>query len=907
VTGGFARFARRLLNAVWPDRRGGGNADARLEREIASHLQLLEDDYRSRGLSEDEARRAARLALGGVEQTKELHRDARSFRWIDDLRRDVRHAGRLLRRTPIFSFTAVFSLAIGIGATTTIFTVVNAILFQPPAAVVAPDRLVDIGRTRQRNGFGPSSYPGYLDLRQRTTTLDGVYAYSRFTQPMSLGTGGNAGAEGVSGTIVTANYFTVLGAVPAAGRLFTAADGERPLASVTSPVVVLSHRFWTRRFDRDPSIVGREVTLNGHAFTVIGVASEGFHGTGIRALDVWVPMNMVAAVTSPGTTALTDRTANWLSIGGRLKSGISVSQAAAEIDVIGRALASEAPEENRDAGLRLTESSPVPGNGGPLVAFLALLMVIVSFVLIVACTNVAGILLARAAARRHEMALRLAIGAGRGRLVRQLLTETVLLFAIGGSAGLLLARAMTSVLISRLPSLPFPVDVSLALDGRVIAFATGVSLVAALVSGLAPALYASRTDVLPGLRNDTGLVGRLRLRHAFVVGQVALSLVLVVGGGLCLRALQRAASIDPGFDAHGVELASIELEHSGFTSATGSLFARTLVERIRQLPEVESAAIASAVPGGFEVRREAVSVPGVAPPDGNSFIVDWNVVTPGYFATLRTPLAAGRDFTNADRDGAPRVAIVSEAAARQFWPGQEAIGKYLLQQTPGPRGPANRTKPMVPLLVVGVAREVQSTSLLDGLSRAAVYAPLDQQYVSRLTIAARTTRGRRIADQLRAIVAAMNPNISIASAQTLDDAVALGLTPQRIVAAVSGVLGIVGLTLAAIGIYGVTAYAVTRRTREIGVRIALGARTTDVMAMVLREGLALTLIGAALGLLLAAAVGQVLASHLFGIPPIDPVTFTAATLLFVAIGLAACYTPVRRAAHIDPTQALRYE
>jgi len=895
--GHLTRFFRRLLNVI-----RSGRDEAGLEREIASHLLLLEDEYRQRGLSVDEARRSARLALGGVEQTKELHRDARSFLWLDDLRRDLQHAGRLLRRNPVFTLTAALSLAIGIGATTTIFTVARAVLFQPPAGVVEPRRLVDIGSSRMRSGFGPSSYPNYLDIRQRTTTVDGVYAYSRFPQAMSVGVvGTDAGIDSVFGSVVTVNYFTVLGAVPAAGRLLSTADGEQPWAS---PVAVLSHRFWTRRFNKDPAIVGRTVTLNGHPFIVVGVASEGFHGTGVRTLDVWVPMNMVAAVTSRGTAALTDRAANWLLIGGRLKPGASVSQAAAELDVIGQTLEREYPGQNRGVGLRLMASSPVPGQGGPMVAFLALLMVIVSFILIVGCADVAGVLLARAAARRQEMALRLAIGAGRARLVRQLLTETVLLFVLGGTAGLSLARAMTLLLVSLLPTLPFPVDLSLSLDTRVIAFAAGLSLVAALASGLAPALHASKTDVLPGLRNDAGLAGRLRLRHAFVIGQVALSLVLVICGGLFMRALQRAASIDPGFDPHGVELASVDLAQAGYTKTTGSHFARALVDRVRELPDVQTATIASGLPGGFEVRRESLGVPGVTPPNGRFFIVDWNVVEPGYFATLRTPIAAGRDFSIADRDGTQPVAIISEAAARQFWPGQDAIGKYLLQPTRGPHGP---TSPTRPLLVIGVVRDVQSSSLVDGLARSAAYAPLDQQYVSSLTIVARTTRGQRIADELRALLASMNPNVPIMTAQTLEDSVALGLTPQRVVASVSGSLGIVGLILAGIGIYGVTAFAVARRTREIGIRIALGARRADIISMVLREGLSLTLIGSAVGLMFAAAVSRVLAAFLFGIPPIDPVTFTATTVLFAVIGLAACYVPVRRATHIDPTQALRCE
>ena len=390
-----------------------------------------------------------------------------------------------------------------------------------------------------------------------------------------------------------------------------------------------------------------------------------------------------------------------------MKPGVSIAQAAAEIDVIGQTLEPEDQEQNRRTGLRLLASSPVPGNSGPLVAFVAFLTVIVSFVLIIACANVAGVLLARAAARRQEMALRLAIGAGRARLIRQLLTETVLLFVLGGTAGLLLAHGMTSVLVSRLPTLPFPVALSLTLDGRVVAFTVGLSLMAALLSGLAPALQASKADVLSGLKNDAPLAGRLRLRHAFVIAQVALSVVLLIGAGLFIRALHRSASIDPGFDPHGVELTSLDLAQARYTNVTGPPFVRELLERVRQLPGVETATIASVLPGGFEVRREALTVPGGSSSSAPAFVsVDWNMVEPGYFATLRTPIVAGRDFTAADRNGTQPVAIVSEAAARQFWPAQDAVGQYLLQPTWGPQGP---THPMRTLLVVGVARDIEST------------------------------------------------------------------------------------------------------------------------------------------------------------------------------------------------------
>ena len=829
--------------------------------------------------------------------------NTRSFPWLSDARQDMIHAARLLRRNPIMTITATVSLAIGIGANSTVFTVANALLFQPPPGVVESSRLVDIGTTRGGVGFGPSSYPDYLDLRRRATSFDGVYAYSRFPQAMSLG--GDVtrmGADSIFGNVVTVNYFTVLGAVPAVGRLFGADDSDQPGAS---PVAVLSHRLWTRRFNADPAVIGRTLTLNGHPFTVLGVAAEGFHGTGVRALDVWVPMGMAAAVTSRGTATLTDRGARpWL-IGGRLKRDVAISQAAAEADVIGRTLEHEYQEQNRQTGLRVLASSPVPGNAGPLIAFLMLFMAIVSIVLIIACTNVAGVLLARATARRQEMAVRVAIGAGRGRLIRQLLTETVLLFVLGGTTGLTLAWGMTSVLVSRLPTLPFPVSLSLTLDGRVIACTAALSFVAALLSGLAPAVDASKAEVLPGLRNDTPRVGRLRLRHAFVIGQVAFSIVLIIAAGLFVRALHRAASIDPGFDSHGVELMSIDLTQGGYTSTTGRPFVRELVDRVRLLPGVQTATIASALPGGFEVRREALSVPGGSSSTGQGFVtVDWNVVEPGYFATLQTPIVAGRDFTADDRDGTPPVAIISESAARQFWREENAVGKYLLQPTWGPQGP---THPMRMLLVVGVARDIQSSSVIDGLARAWVYAPFQQQFVSSMTMVARTTGGQRITDQLRALLASMNPNLPVITAETLDDSVALGLAPQRAAASVAGSLGIVGVMLTAIGIYGVMAYAVTRRTREIGIRLALGARRADVIRMVLREGLSLTAIGSAIGVILAATMSRVLAGFLFGIPPIDPLTFVGTTVLFTVIGLAACSVPMLRATRIDPTRALRYE
>jgi len=588
-----------------------------------------------------------------------------------------------------------------------------------------------------------------------------------------------------------------------------------------------------------------------------------------------------------------------------LKRGVSARQAQAELENIGRGLEREFPDDNRGKGLRVVASSPIPGNGAPVAAFLAVLMGIVGLVLAIACANVAGVLLARATARRHEIAVRLAIGAGRARLVRQMLVEATLLFLIGAGAGLALARVMTTMLVSLLPTLPVPVDVSLPLDARAMAFTLGLSLVAAVLSGLAPALHASRAEVLSSLKSDAqGGPERLRLRHAFVVSQVAFSIVLVVGAALFVRALQRAADVDPGFDPRGVELASLDLALGGYTDQTGRVFARDLVQRVRELPGVASATLSAMVPlGGGGLGLGGLSVPGVTPPQGRRFFdADWNVVTPGYFATMKMGLAAGRDFTDADRERAPSVVIVNETAARRWWGTLDVVGKTLIQQDGRPGAPdAMRT-----LTVVAVARDSKYRSLGED-PRPFVYVPLQQQYMSRTTIAARSTQGQRLAADLRKLLASMNPNLPIVTAQTLEDYASLGLVPQRVAASVSASLGIVGFLLAAIGIYGVTAYMVTSRTREIGIRMALGAQSRDVVRMVLRQGMTLALIGVAIGLTLAAGVSRALGSLLFGVGPADPLAFGGSAAAFCLIGLAACYVPARRATEIEATEALRYE
>jgi len=886
------RLAARLVNAVRPAR-----AEDDLAREVAAHLALLEDDYRRHGRTPEAARREARLALGGVEQTKEGQRDARSFVWIDDARRDVAYAARLLRRDRLFALTVVLSVAIGVGANTAIFSVGNALLFQPPAGVADPGRLVDIGVTHGSSGFN-GSYPDYLDIRERATTLESVFASRLFGARLALADPAG-GVEPVVANFVSANFFTALGARAVAGRLFAAGDADR---AGDSAVVVLSHRFWSSRFNRDPSIVGRTLTLDGEPFAVVGVAAEDFHGTRIVGGDVWLPLTMMPTTKASEPAALTTRGGAWLVIGGRLKPGITRAAAAAELDTIAAALEREYPDENRHKRFDVTASSPIPGLDVPVAVFLALLMALATIVLTAACLNVGGLLLARASARRQEIAVRLALGAAGGRLVRQLLTETLLLFALAGAAGLALAGVLTSHAAALLPALPFQAEVSFAIDLRGIAFTSVVTFASAVCAGLLPAMQATKADIVSAAKAE-GQPARARLRSVFVGTQVAFGLVLVITAGLFVRALRTAGSTDPGFDPANVELTTVDLSLGGYKESNGAAAARELRERVRAMPGVRAATVAVVVPGGFEGQGRAISVPGSMPPSGQPFFsIDWNMVEPGYFATLGIPLVAGRDFSDADGAQSTRVAIVSESTARQFWPGRDAIGRSIVQQVFGPGGAIRATRT---LLVVGIARDVKSSRLIDGFATSFVYVPLQQDYFPRIALVTRTADSRRISADVRGAVAAVNPSLPILSTQTLDDSMALGLIPQRIAASLASSLGIVGVLLAAIGMYGVTAYHVARRTREIGIRIALGATSASVVRMTLRHGLFMIAIGTTFGLLLAAGVSRGLSVFLFGIPPLDLRVFCGATAVFISIALVACYVPARRASRISPMEALR--
>ncbi|HEY7686434.1 MAG TPA: ABC transporter permease [Gemmatimonadales bacterium] len=818
---------------------------------------------------------------------------------MDAVLQDLRYAVRQLIKSPGFTLVAVATLGLGIGANAGIFTIANTLFFKPPAQVLRPDELVAV-YTSDFSGprYSATSWIDYLDFRRETSdVLVGLASYA--PRPFNLSAGGET--QRTWGEEVSDNYFDVLGIRPVSGRFFRAEEGLR---AGDEPVAVIGDGLWRQRFGSDPALIGRSVRINGHPFTVIGIAPPGFAGL-VRGLktDLWTPF-LFHGLLNIGTSDLTSRGSRGLLLIGRLKPGVAPSTAKARFDVLARGLHEAFPDDwtdvqDRSRVITVTperDARVSPAARGPVIGFIGMLMAVVGLVLLICCANVANLLLARAAGRTHELAVRLALGAKRSRLIRQLLTESVLLAGLGGLAGVLVALWTTGLLMGFQPSLPIPVALDLTPDVRVLGFTVLVALATGIVFGLAPALKATRPDLVPMLKDQTAVLGtgrrRLSLRDALVMGQVAVSLVLLVMAGLFLRSLGKARSMDPGFDPRGIILLSTQLSVQGYDSSRAHAFYEQLLERARGLPGVRAASLAEEVPLSLATGRRGVQIDGYVPRPGEDLEFPANTVSDGYFRAMSIPIVRGREFESRDRAGAPLVAIVNETFARRFWPGQDPLGKRI-------------GWPDAWREVVGIARDGKYGSLGEE-PRPYFYSPLAQRPATDLTLHVRAADPAAVQPVLGALVRQLDADLPV-RITSMEEHLGLTLLSQRIGATLLGIFGALGVLLASIGLYGVLAYTVARRTREIGVRIALGAAAKDVRRLVVGHALRLVGVGAAVGLVLAFIAGRLAAGFLFGVAPADLVTFVVVPLLLGAVALVASWIPSLRATTLDPIAALRCE
>jgi predicted permease len=809
-------------------------------------------------------------------------------RWEDEMVQDVRFALRMLVKQPAISLIAVVMLALGIGANTAVFSFVNALLLRPLDGVAQPDRLVQIGRQYpDKNYVSDSSYPDFLDFRAQNSVLAGMAAMSVTAFHVSAG----GQTTRVEGELVSGDYFEVLGVTAAQGRLITA-DDDQPSAE---PVAVISDRLWRSRFG-GADVAGRAIKLNGQSFVVAGVARPPFAGIKVGTpRDVWVPLSTLTRFEPAMRPRFNQRRASWLEMFGRLAPGVTLGQARAELAAIAQRLEQAYPSSNTRVGAAV---HPDLGRDvevqGQLRRFTFVPFAAVAIVLVIACANVAGLLLARAAARRKEIATRLALGARRMRIVRQLLTESVVLALAGGAGGLLAGTWMTRWLRSLLPEryLFLSFDLDFGLDWRVFAFTLAVATITGILFGVVPALHASRPDVIAGVKDPHafGRRGTVGLRGALVIAEVSLSLVLLVAATLCVRTLRNAAAIDTGYEASHVLTARIDLARQAYDEPRGRLFQQQLLERIGALPGVEAAGLAVTLPLNDSRWEDSIRRDG----DPARVQTFQNVVSTRYFDAMRIPLLVGRQFSDRDDARAPGVAIVNQTLAQVLWPGESPIGHRV-------------TFKGRPVEVVGVVRDIKGRDLFAAASPM-FYLPISQQYQPNAVLHVRGgVPPPRLLPLIAKEVSALDKDLPVYAFKTLDEHVTATLTPQRLLAWLLSGFGLLALLLSAIGLYALLAGAVNERTQEIGIRMALGARRGDVVRLFTGWGLRLALAGMALGLAASAGLARLMKSLLFGVSPLDPFTLAAAPVVLFAAALLACCIPAYRASRADPKVALRYE
>jgi predicted permease len=873
--------------------------DRDLEEEMQSHLEMQAEENRENGVDADEARYAARRQFGNPTLLMERSREVWGWRPIEELTQDVRYAIRSLRRRPGFTAVAVLSLGLGLGLNTAIFSAINALILRP-LPVKQPYGLVALGITDRAFELPHElTYPDFLDYRDRAGVFSDAIAF--FDTPVNFSTGGQA--ERIWAEVVTENYFSLLGVEAVQGRTFLPEAGR---TAGSAPEVVLGYGFWQQHFGRDPSAIGKRVIINGRPFTVVGVCPPKFLGTEpLLAVDAYLPVTTFGRLFRGGDGWLRQRgTGQGFSALARLKPAVSLDQARAATDVVARQLEQDYPESNKGRRLVIVPevlARPVIATSRTVPIVALVFMTLTGLVLLIACVNVADLMLARAVARHREMALRAALGAGRWRLVRQLLTESLLLALLGGVVGLLLGLWGADWLASLRLSLDAPITFDWSPDWRVFAFMLALALVSSAASGVVPAIRSSRLDLSVTLKEGgrtTEAGGRRPLRGAVVVCQVAVSLLLLICSGLFLRSWMTARRTDLGFRTSNLLMLSADLRSQGYDKAGGERFCRQLLDRVRTLAGVRRAALAKDIPFGQSNDFLELFLEGTVSAKQEAIGVFYNVVGTDYFATMGIPLQQGRDFTEQDNESAPKVAIVSRALARRLWPRQEALGKRVRVGKGGPW-----------IQVVGLAGDTKYLLLSDE-SRPFLYLPLAQNYRGGITLHVHTAGDPAAFTQaLREQVRALDSDLPVYGVKTmavhLDGAVAFSLV--RLAATLTGLFALLGLVLASGGVYGVVSYAAAQRTHEIGLRMALGAQGSDVLKLVVGQGMLPALIGIGVGLAGALALTRALSSLLLGVAPGDPFTFVAGSLFLTMVALAACYIPARRAARIEPVEALRYE
>jgi len=812
---------------------------------------------------------------------------------VNTLLQDVRFAGRMLRKDPGFTALAVLTLALGIGANATLFSWINSTLLNPVPGAHDAGALVTVMRgERTEHPSPPVSYLDYKDLRANNRTLSGLLAYHH--DYVSLTGAGHP--ERIYGVLATADYFEVLEVRPVLGRVFLPNE-ENPHGG--APVVVLGYALWQSHFGGDHAVIGKTVEINRHPYTVIGVAPRGFHGCmpGLRA-DVWIPLGMDRAVWGP--TRIDDRGVAWLNVLGRLKPGVSSGQAESDLNSVMQGIVDQWPEIHRGANQITLDPlwrSPF-GVNVYLYRSLPMLLALAVVLLLLACANVANLLLVRAIGRRREIAIRLSVGASRWQLVRQLMIESLLLALAGGVVALVITAWTAGTASAFIPPVDLPLTMNSHVDVTVFLVTLGASVLTALIFGTLPALHSSSVPLVTALKEGSGNASmpfhKTRLLSTLVVAQISLSLLLLICAGLFTRSLQKVRRADPGFDAGHVELASYQLTPSGYSPQQAVAFDRQLLARVRALPGVQSATLADFSPLSFTIHDDGVEPEGYVPRLHETMSVDRATIAPDYLKTLRTPLLAGREFTEADGLKSQQVALVNQAFVDRYWPGMDALGRRVRLWDQW-------------WTVVGVVGNAKYRRLVYGPTPA-FFVPLFQDYEDPLILQARVSGDpRAYGAALESAIHDIDPDVPVFDVDTLQSSTRMGEVFERISVTFSGTFGLLALALAGIGIYGVVAYTTRQRTREIGIRMALGAEKGQVFLMVLRQGLRLALVGLVLGLGFSVVLTQFLRSFLFGVAPSDPVTFAIIALLLASVALIACFVPARRATQVDPLVALHCE